>query len=57
MKRLLLPLLVAIALPTTVNTDLKEAENTKYQKQTFEVWCGKKGNICKVSFDPILPFA
>ena len=33
MKRLLIPLLAALALPTALNADLGEAENTKYQKK------------------------
>ena len=52
MKRLLLPLLAALALPTAVNADLGEAEKTKYQKESFELRCGEeKGKKCIMTFD------
>ena len=52
MKRLLLPLLAALALPTALNADLGEAENTKYQKKSFELRCGEeKGEKCIMTFD------
>ena len=52
MKRLILPLLAALALPTAVSADLGEAENTKYQKKSFELRCGEeKGKKCIMTFD------
>ena len=52
MKKLLLPLIAALALPTAVNADLGEAEKTKYQKESFELRCGEeKGEKCIMTFD------
>ena len=48
MKRLLLPLLAALALPTAVNAGLGDAEGLS-QKE-FDAWCGQAGNNCKVVF-------
>ena len=51
MKRILLPLLAALALPTAVNADLGEAEIIVPKVRTYDVWCEKKYNKCKVTFD------
>ena len=50
MNRFLLLALTAGLLSTTaVNADLGAAE--KREKVVLDVWCGEKGNDCKVTFD------
>ena len=49
MKRLLLPLLAAIALPSTALAGLGDAQ--KLSKREFDAWCGVRHNKCKVVFN------
>ena len=55
MKRLLLPLLAALALPTAGNADLGEADTipkVKESKETkFDAWCVKKYNECSINLE------
>ena len=51
MRKLLVPLLAAFALPVGVNADLGEAEIIVPNARTYDVWCEKKYNKCKVTFD------
>ena len=48
MKRLLLPLIAALALPAAAQAGLGEAEEPT--KREFSAWCGKAGNDCTVVF-------
>ena len=55
MKRLLLPLLAVLALPTAVNADLGGADITGQDGSTttgrvYDAWCGIDFKDCKVSF-------
>lgn len=51
MRKLLVLLLSAFALPTGVNADLGEAEIIVPNVRTYDVWCEKKYNKCEVTFD------
>ena len=51
MNRLLIPLLATLALPNAVNADLGKAEIKLLKERTYDVWCEKKYNKCKVTFD------
>ena len=55
MKRFLLPLLTALALPTAINADLGGADITGQDGSTttgrvYDAWCGSDFKDCKVSF-------
>ena len=55
MKRLLLPLLAVLALPTAINADLGGADITGQDGSTttgrvYDAWCGIDFKDCKVSF-------
>ena len=43
-------LLGIVSLPTSVHADLGPAE-TEMKTSSFDAWCGKRGNNCKVSFE------
>tara|TARA_S200000501_G_scaffold315579_1_gene307962 strand:- start:101 stop:583 length:483 start_codon:yes stop_codon:yes gene_type:complete len=50
MKHLLLaPFLLGFISP--VFADLGEAETTTDKQTSFDLWCGERGNDCKVTFD------
>ena len=51
LKRLLLPLLAALALPTAVNADLGAADRKDFNNVSFSISCGDRNNPCTVSFD------
>ena len=55
MKRFLIPLLAALALPTSINADLGGADITGQDGSTttgrvYDAWCGSDFKDCKVSF-------
>ena len=44
MKRLLLPLIAALSLPTAVNADLAAADRKDFNNVNFSIFCGYRNN-------------